>query len=48
MAVHTDAAEQQRTTNCRVVECVDGGRAAVGKCKDVQDNVKQVLVFIRS
>lgn len=48
MAVHTNAAEQQRTINCHVVECVDGGREAVGKCKNVQENVKQVLVFIRS
>lgn len=27
---------------------MDGGREAVGKCKNVQGNVKQVLVLIRS
>lgn len=48
MALHTNAAEQQRTINCHVVEWVDGGRKAVGLCKNVQENVKQALVFIRS
>ena len=48
MVVHTNAAEQQRTITCHVVECVDGGREAVGKYKNVQENVKQVLVFTGS
>lgn len=46
--MHTNAAEPRRTIHCRVVECVDGGREAVGKCRNVQENVKQRLVFIRS
>lgn len=46
--MHINAAEQRRTINCHVVECVDGGREVVEKCKNVQENVKQVLVFIRS
>lgn len=48
MAVHTSAADQQRTIKCRVAECVQGGREAAGKCKNVQENVKRCVCSLEA
>ena len=44
MAAHTSAAEQQRTINCRVVECMDGGREAVGNVRMCRKMSSRALV----